>query len=689
MLQRSHRDGLLCALLAAAIVTSSRAPAAASRCTEGVSRDAAERLFAILNRPPEEADCKFEGVRSAGELEARWSRGGASLPPLTVVPRECAPAGGHRAGPFVIDIPPQIAASCPSVGPLITAFVAQLAMERPAGDIGSIHDPLFRGARVLFVAIALLAVALLVRGALGLGPAARREPRRPSAMSPRTFDAPWVLIGVASFFGALAVRASLPFSLGNWYTEVLPAVGSPPSMRFGPGYIAFQSLLRDAGIWGPRALVASQLVIGAAAVPLLLAALWELRVGLPAAAATLVLFVFAPFHARLSATASEHVLASTLCLWLLVAWLRAARTGDRLWFGLALLLFPAVCATRIDMAVQAVLVLLWPLFRDRFERAGAVPIPALRWRFVLLGIVAATTLAIAYRAIAIPARHPMPEAAGQLFALRYSAAQFWDLAANEPGWMSLSAVLLAIVGVVSMAVRRPLLLARVITTLLVAFGALGRLFLPDELLAARYFLFTIPVFLILSGYGFEALLTPVPQRYRAATAAAAISLLALWTGLAARQAYAVRYAFQDEYTFARRAMAALPPGCTVYQMPVRSEHFPFDLDCCLDLRRSPLVLDFPHLWFRYVPDDTRSVFDGERCVAYYESIACEATEEGPDQVPARGNSEPAVEYLQQRCAAARSLGRLEPLAETTTSPRSTVNFFHGKPPRAVLYRWRQ
>jgi len=293
---------------------------------------------------------------------------------------------------------------------------------------------------------------------------------------------------------------------------------------------------------------------------------------------------------------------------------------------------------------------------------------------------------VAYRFIVVPSHHPLPDLEGQILALRYSVGQFWLLATQEPGWMSLSAVLLAIVGAAAMAVRRPLLLARVIGTLLVTFGVAGRIFLPDELLGARYFLFTIPVFLIASGYGFETLLAPVPERFRRVAAVVGLVLLGTWSGLAARSAYGVRYAFQDEYAFLRDALAQLPDQCAVYQVGMRPAELSRDLDCCLDVRRSPLVLDFPSLQFRELPDDAASVFEPPGCAAYYESIACEITDD-PNDPAVHDRADRAADYFHQRCAQARGWGRLEPVAETTTSPLATVNFFHGRRPHAGLYRW--
>lgn len=666
------------AALAAIAIASGLAGAAAApgaeppACAAGISRETAARLFATLNRRPAEADCAFEGVGTARTaLEARWSRAGAALPPLRVVPRACAPAGARLAGDFAVEVPAEIAAQCPSVAPALAAFLDQLRTETPAGRFGSTGDPLFRGAQALFAAIALLCLGLLLRGLARW----------------RTLDPGIVAIGLSTFAAALALRAALPFTLGNWYSEVLPAAGPPPWMRFGPGSFALQSLLRDAGLWSPGALTASQLLLGAAALPLLLGVLRELQVGIAAAAATLVLLIFAPFHARLSASASEHVLAATLCLALLLAWLRAVRTGDRPWLVLALLLFPAVCATRVDMAAQAAAVLPWPLLRDRGERARGLHGWPLAWRVAVMGMAAAATLVIAYRGIVVASHHPTPDWSGHRFALRYALPQFWILATTDPGWISLPAVLLAVPGALAMAARRPLLLARVAGTVLFAFVALGRTFLHDELLGARYFLFVIPVFLIASGCGFEALLAPLPRRVRALAAAAGLAGLAAWTGYAARPAYAARYAFQDEYRFARRALALLPAGCTVYQIALRAGALPHDVDCCLDLARSPLALDFPALRFEDLPDDPGAAAAGSGCAAYYEGIACEIG--GGGDPAEREFAGRVAAYFQPRCAAMRRLGRLEPLAQIAVSPRSSGRFFEPLAPRATLYRWRR
>ena len=640
-------------------------------CQFGIAPDTARRLFDILNQPPAEPDCRFEGLGTQQtSLEARWTRHGAPLPPLSAAPAACAPEVVQRAGNFAVDVPPQLEQGCPSIAPWIAAFLAQLAAEQPRGARGSERDPLFRAARALFVTILALALVILVRGV-------RRWRRANWA---------WLAVGVVGFVAAAGVRAALPFSLGNWYAEVLPAAGPPPWMRFGPGYFAAQSLLRDLGLWGPRGLVVSQIGFGALAVPLLLGVLRELRVGLPAATATTVLFVLTPFHTRLSATPSEHVLASTLCIGLLLCWLVAARTGDLPWLLLAALLFAAVCVTRADMAAPASAVLLWPLLRDRVERAQGLRGPALWWRAALLGTATAVVLALTYRFIALPSHHPLPEPEGHAMAARLFLWQFWLLATTDPRWMAFPAALLAIVGVGAMAVRRPLLLVRVAVTLLVSFVVLGRVLTTDGLLGARYFLFAIAIFLIAPGQGFAALLGWVPGRWRVAATVAGLVGLGIWSSLDTRSAYAVRYAFEDEHSFLRGALAILPAGCTVYQVPLRSVAFPRDLDCCLDAGRSPLGLEFPHLQFRTVPEPAGAVFDGSGCIAYYESIACRIADD-PLAPAVHERAERAADDLHRRCREIRTTGQLDPLAETTTSPLATVDFFRGTRPHAGLYRW--
>jgi len=159
-------------------------------------------------------------------------------------------------------------------------------------------------------------------------------------------------------------------------------------------------------------------------------------------------------------------------------------------------------------------------------------------------------------------------------------------------------------------------------------------------------------------------------------------VLGSWTAVASRSAYATRYAFQDEYSFARTALRALPPDCDVYQVPVRADPLPRDLDCCLDLPRSPVVLEFPRLRFQPMPPDAHAMLSGSGCVAYFEGIGCEIP------LSENGLSGVAAEYFGARCHAARAEIPSPPVAETTTSARTTEGFFTTQPPHVRLYRLR-
>jgi hypothetical protein len=96
------------------------------------------------------------------------------------------------------------------------------------------------------------------------------------------------------------------------------------------------------------------------------------------------------------------------------------------------------------------------------------------------------------------------------------------------------------------------------------------------------------------------------------------------------------------------------------------------------------VLEFPGLRFRDLPDDSTAVFTESGCIAFYEGIACEIA---PHDRPGRELAKTAAAYFQKRCGDARALGRLTPIAETETSPRTTENFFADMRPHARLYRW--
>ena len=583
-----------------------------------------------------------------------------------MIPAECAPAGSHATGPFFVDIPKELAAACPSVVPLLDQLKSELPHEAAIHESGTKERSYFPVIAAFYGFLVLLIGATFLRS--------WRQGWRPSVST---------AVGIIAFAAALTLRGALPFSLGNWYAEVLPADGPMPGMRFGPGFFAWHTVLRAILPWNETTFVVSQVVLGALAIPLLQAVMRELQLDTTAILASLVLLIFAPFHARLSATASEHVFGSTLCLGMLFAWLRACRTGDWVWGLLATALLPAAVMTRIDLAPQACALVLWPFLADKAERQ--------KWaaghrRWIMLAgllVVVAITGVLAYHYIVIPSKHPRPEWDNQLSALRRFMLEFSVLATTSPRWISMSSFLLAAVGAVAMAWMRPLLLVRLLVTFAVAFGSLGRTMLSDRLVGTRYFMLVIPLFLIASGVGFQFLIERVPLARRSWAMALGLAGLAIWTGWTARPAYQTRYAFQDEYAFLRDALAKLPEDCTVYQLPVRTGELANDLDCCLETRWSPLTLKYPHIQLKEVPENPASALADKTCVAYYESVVCDLK----DTPQGRNRAPNAVTFFQGRCAEVRRTGHLQAVAETTVSPLATVNFFDGQPPHVGLYRW--
>lgn len=622
----------------------------ADRCPAGIAPATAQHVSDAL-KTMGASTCAFVGVTTrADRLEATWSRDGHALASLTVGVRACLDDPPPGSGEFVLDAPTELLEACPAIS--VERIATLLRGERAARGAGD--RPLFGLSIVVFSAIGILLPIRLRRSA--------KDPLE------------WAVM-IAVFVLALAIRAWVPFSLSNWYAEVLPPEGAPSWMRFGPGQFGFQAILRVAGLWGPKALVWSQIVVGALAAPVLFAVVRALGGGIWAAGAAAMLLAFAPLHVRVSASPSEHVLASTLSLGFLLAWLDASHDGQRVSLILAVLLFAASSLTRVDANVQLCLFALWPTMRP--VPAGAPSLsrlaPAVAGMAVFLGLAAV---------IAVRSHHPGPDLHGVLTAVRRAFPQFRELASRPPEWFSPSALLLATVGAAWMAFRRPTLVACLAGTILLGFAATGRLIAGDDLLSARYFLALVAVAIIAAGFGFEAIATLVPDRFRAASAGAALAIVGAWTFASGRPAYAVRYAFQDEYDFARAALAKLPPGCVVYEVPIRSDEFPYDVDCCLDVPRTPLALAFPSLELRELPRALAAVSDGSSCVAYYESIACGMQ----DDVPGGRRVREATAYFRRRCGEVHRRGRLEPIAETTVSPLATAGCFATRP-RVALYRW--
>jgi hypothetical protein len=238
-----------------------------------------------------------------------------------------------------------------------------------------------------------------------------------------------------------------------------------------------------------------------------------------------------------------------------------------------------------------------------------------------------------------------------------------------------------------MAKERPWLLVRALVTVVAGFALLGRDLLHDELVSSRYFLFPLAVAMILPAYGVEFVvarirLAPKPKW----TLAAVLWMTVLSSSvLISKAAYSRQYAFQDEYSFLRKALHELPDGCVVYQLNVRSDDLERDVDCCLDAPRTPLPVVYPKLQFRHLrPADLTGGLDfGTACVAYYESSAC--------AIDVAQSAEPhwigAMNHFRKECPIVHTIGTLKPVSQATVSSVSTNGFFEKKAPTVTLYRW--
>lgn len=704
-------------------------PAQERRCDRVVTASVARGLFDRITAAQAQDACRFEGLRTReSEMELSWRTPDATLT-AHVEPRECARPDSATVGAFALREDPALASECP-----VTRRALLLALgASPGATIGvATHDHRrvsSRFRRALAVVGLLVTLALVVGALRGAGTRAERVVRSvalatlaalplsvvTSLDGERVFQVDVVLVAtavaLAAWLGvralrakawrdretvwalgavtalAVVVRLALRPSLANWYAEVLTANAQATSGRFGPGFPLLQSVLRAALPWSDRTITFANALVGALAAPLVVALAREVGLSTRAGAAAGVLLAVAPFHARISVTPSEHVLAATLALALMAAWVRAARTGDATVRALALVLVPCVTLTRADAWYALGVVALWGVAVARFETSPRRAFAAWgRDALAYLGVWIVTG-AWTWAAVVVPSHHPMPERRALELASQHLVPQFARLAFEWPRWFPWVLPVLMVLGVLRLGWKRPWLLVCVTLSLAAAFVPLGRSFLHDELVGARYFLAALGLAMLLAGEGFGWITTPLSTRRARVTVPLSLAALGTISLAATWPAWTVRYTFEDEYTFLRRAASSLPAGCTVYQVQLRDRSFERDLDCCLDAPRSPLVIAYPNLRFVSLdgePEAWRAELDGARgCVAYYQSAACglQTTAEVLARHPR------TVAALTRRCEAARAWGAQRPVATETVSARSTNELFAGVRPRVGLWIW--
>lgn len=651
-------------------------------CDKALSTDQVKQLFDELKQVSGRDGCKLEEVKTRIQAtRITWSRNGKMLPPALVGPRGCLRAPDPGGTQLQATVPPEVRRSCPTsaakLDTLMKRSVGPLASARRTGTALRFVPQQF----VNYLTVAVFALSALLALLLLVGSARRWKLGEPATRR-------WALVAGAAFGVALLLRLSVDPAPANWYSVVLPASGELGS-RFGPGCLVLQRAAKALLPWTDTTLFIVNVVIGALAIPLAVAIARERRLPLAVGAALGILFALAPLHVRISASASQHVLASTLTLAALWLWLRAERQRSALEAALALLLVAAVALTRAEAWIQLGAIGVWGLLRDSGEPASTASVRR-RYAAAFFAFWAAVGIG-SYFLLVVPSHHPMPDIEGIRYTAWHLAAQYPDVAFAPPHWVSPLVVILAVPGAVYLLFTRWRLLASIVTFLVLAFVPLGRTLQHDGLLGARYFLATIPLFLILSASGLYACARGVvgaarlaPRLARSAwLQPAVVGVVLLAAGLGdlalAAPAYRARYTFQDEYAFLRQSLARVPAGCTVVGLGLRSPHFQRDLDCCLDIHNSPLSLAYPRLHLTTVPSPR--YLRGPGCRYYYQSAAC-AIDLPPGATAAVDR--PGLGFLRRACAEAREKTTSQ-LAGARVSPRTTNGYFDKRgPPRVRL-----
>ncbi|MCB9506648.1 MAG: hypothetical protein H6698_06605 [Myxococcales bacterium] len=569
------------------------------------------------------------------------------------------------------------------VGDLASSVAARL----PTAGATATRD----ASRVAYALFGALAVVLAVAGWRGRGHA------RPGTGSSSTADPSayrsvhtgvTVVAAVAVVFAVAALaRTVAPWGLVNWYAPILPASGAPSDARFGPGLFVAQSAFRAVLPWVPSTAIAANAAFGAVAVVLWTVGLLAIRLPLTAAVASGLFVALAPVHVRVSTSPEAHALAFALASLAFASWCGGAKPGRAILRMIAGLATAAAAFTRVD----AWLVLgALPLFTLLDRAAPAPALARLRDAIVFWCAWLATGVAV-YGLVAAPSNHPLPSASWIAAAAPRLLSQFWSAATAEPAWFPFAAVVLAPVGALWLLLRRPGLLVATCVALALAFVPLGRTIVGEGAVVGRYFLFGSAMVYLAAGAGVQALVEAALRRARWAAertlAAAALSGLAAWIAAGSWSAYAARYGFDEEYHFLERALTAVPAGCDVVQLPVRSWRFGGDIDCCLDAPRSPLELEFHELQLRTVASggdvrrDVDAALSGPGCIYYYETAACALASEPQVDV----NYTQARAYYVEACAAARDR-TMELVDETEIPPIASDRRYATSDAPARLWR---
>ena len=489
-------------------------------------------------------------------------------------------------------------------------------------------------------------------------------------------DRQWSMAALGGFALALVVRLLLVPQLSNWQAQVLPSTGGAGWERYGPGTFVFQAVLRALFPWTDTTLFVANALVGAAVILPYTAILRELGFDAVDAAAAILLLALSPTHARTSASASEHVLSSTLTVVAVWGWLRGFSKGVVVTRLLALACVPAVALIRVDAWPQLAMI---PLGAALAGPPSATPRRAPGWT-AAFAIVWLLTAAILRPALG---HHPTPGWWNFVGAVVGLIPNFFIAAFRPPFWMPPLGLVLAVIGAVALYRANRGVLAWVVAALVLVFVPIGRGAVYN-FLESRYVLVSFCIVGVLSSAGFAAARRSIAARVGPPWSNAYVLLVALGliTAAFAVPAMTATFTFQDEYAFLRHSLRALPDDCVVFSIPARDNRIERDVDTGLDLPNSPLVLAYPRLQFRELADGLPQV-TADQCVAYYESALCSIEE----TAAVKRRFPEAYEVIRGRCGEVRSAGSLEVVAEASVSPLSVNDLFGGHTPKVRLSRW--
>lgn len=671
----------LLALSLSCLVLCGWARSSYAQSTDVLTSAAAQRLFHALAHGRDADGCKLDSVNTrVSRVQVTWTRDGQRAS-ATLAPRQRGADAGVRGRDLALHASPALAKLCPHALAKLTTLVTEQSFVTRVSQSNTWGGPprliVWRGT-LAWTALAASLALLLVFG-VGFW---RRKRWLEAWRTARS----WWLLGLGTCALALGVRAWLQPGMANWYAEVLPPRGTT-QFRFGPGARVIQEALRAVAPWTDTTLFVATAVVGALAIPVVVAICYERRIPWLAAAATGLLFALSPLHARASVSGSEHVFSSTFTLLALLTWMVGVRLRSWRALVLALTLVVLISLVRAEAWPQLLALPVMSLCLDRLERAQRGE-RALRPRAQLAAFfpVWGATGAFVFFAVVIPSHHPGPVWASCLYVAKRLFTQYWTVAFATPHWISPVAVLLALPGLAWMLWRRPWLLAGVTLSSLVAFASLGRNFEHDQLLGARYFLAMIPLFQLVSGFGLLAAARGLERLVGGRSRWAVDGLVLAATGAVSVAwtlgAYRQRFTFEAEYAFLAQHLADLPAGCTVNEVSMRDAAFEHDLDCCLDAAHSPLIVRYPKLHFRELTTSEAIPHDAG-CQAYYESAACSLR----DTTEVRRTFPRAKHALDAFCRRAARMPASVVGQETITG-HSTNDMFDHKPPSVRLLRWR-